>query len=316
VGEAGAYPNAAIVIGRWIPAMNRARAWGIVWMAAQVGAALSPLIVVPIQIRYGWHASFYVFGLVGVVWAIVWYAWFRDFPARKSGVSLSELEEIGAATPARHGGLPWRRALRSTRFWRLAAIAAAYVYALAFFQSWLQTYLVRSRGYTEAALVLSSLPYVVGACANGFGGFASDWLVRRYGLQNGRRTIGAVGLGFGAIFMAATMFTTSGIWALIFLTAAYAGILVQQPNLSALCLDSGNRNAGAVFGFMNMAGNAASSLSSIVFGYLVAATGSYDAPFVPMVALLCVGAWLWLTVEPERELFEAEADTATVTVTV
>jgi len=109
---------------------------------------------------------------------------------------------------------------------------------------------------------------------------------------------------------------TSGIWALIFLTAAYAGILVQQPNLSALCLDSGNRNAGAVFGFMNMAGNAASSLSSIVFGYLVAATGSYDAPFVPMVALLCVGAWLWLTVEPERELFEAEADTATVTVTV
>ena len=29
-GEAGAYPNASAVIGRWIPAARRTRAWGIV----------------------------------------------------------------------------------------------------------------------------------------------------------------------------------------------------------------------------------------------------------------------------------------------
>src|ERR1041385_3859423 len=52
-GEAGAYPNAAIVIGRWIPAAKRTRAWGILWMTSQAGAALSPLLVVPIQVRYG-----------------------------------------------------------------------------------------------------------------------------------------------------------------------------------------------------------------------------------------------------------------------
>jgi ACS family glucarate transporter-like MFS transporter len=32
IGEAGAYPNASVVIGRWIPVRNRARAWGIVSM--------------------------------------------------------------------------------------------------------------------------------------------------------------------------------------------------------------------------------------------------------------------------------------------
>jgi MFS family permease len=154
--------------------------------------------------------------------------------------------------------------------------------------------------------VLSSLPYIVGGGANGSGGFASDWLMRRYGLQTGRRTIGAVGLGFAAIFMTATMFTTSGNWAQAFLTLAYAGILVQQPNLSALTLDGGSRNAGAVFGFMNMAGNAASSFSSIVFGYIVAYTNSYGAPFIAMVALLCVGVWLWVRVEPQRALFDDE----------
>jgi MFS transporter, ACS family, glucarate transporter len=125
MGEAGAFPNASIVVGRWMPPMNRARAWGVIWMTAQVGGAISPLLVVPIQIRYGWHASFYLFGFVGVIWAVAWYAWFRDWPMQKAGVSAAELREIGAEPPVVHGGLPWRRALRSAAFWRIAGIAAA-----------------------------------------------------------------------------------------------------------------------------------------------------------------------------------------------
>ena len=31
-------------------------------MTSQIGAAISPLLVVPIQMRYGWRASFLVFG--------------------------------------------------------------------------------------------------------------------------------------------------------------------------------------------------------------------------------------------------------------
>ena len=189
------------------------------------------------------------------------------------------------------------------------------MYSIAFFQSWLQTYLVRGRGYTEAALVLSSLPYIVGAGANAVGGFASDWLVRRFGLNTGRRTVGAFGMGTAAVFMTATMATSSGAWALVFLSLAYAGILAQQPNLSAICLDSGKRNAGAIFGFMNSAGAAASSVSSIAFGYIVGYTGSYDAPFVPMVALLCVGVWVWLRVDPDHQLFAEEQARHAVVVT-
>ena len=248
-------------------------------MTAQIGAASAPLLVVPIQARYGWQASFYVFGLVGVTWAAVWYAWFRDTPAEKPGVTAAERQEIGTQPVVAHG-MPWGPALGNGQLWRITAIGACYVYALGFYQSWLQTYLVRGHGYTEAALVLSSLPYIVGACANGIGGFASDRLVRRYGLRMGRRMLGVVGLSGAAIFMAATIFTTSGTWALVFLSLAYAGILVQQPNLCAVCLDTGRKHAGAVFGFMNTAANAASAVSSVVFGYLVAYSGSYNAPFV------------------------------------
>jgi ACS family glucarate transporter-like MFS transporter len=302
-GEAGAYPNAAAVIGRWIPVARRTRAWGVIWMTSQVGAALSPLLVVPIQMRYGWRAPFFVFGLLGVVWSVAWYRWFRDSPQEKAGVTEAELREIGAAPGLQHDGMPWATALRVPALWRIAAIGACYVYSLGFFQSWLQTYLVKGRGFTEAALVLSSLTYAVGAAANGLGGVAGDWMVKRHGLRNGRRRLGAAGLSVAALFLTAAIFAPGGRLALVFLSLSYGGILFQQPSLCALCLDGGRNNAGAVFGFMNTASNAASALSSVVFGYLVGYSGSYNTPFVPMVALLCLGALLWLQVDPARELF-------------
>ena len=310
MGEAGAYPNAASVIGRWIRPSLRTRAWGIVWMMGQVGAVISPLLVLPIQARYGWRASFFLFGVLGVIWAAVWYAWFRDSPSEKAGIAPEELHEIGPPLAGHHGGLPWARALRQPTFWTFAAIGASYVYSLGFFQAWLQTYLVRGHGYSEAALALSSLTYAIGACANVMGGIAGDWLVRRVGLRRGRRALGACGLGVAAVFMFATVFATDGRWALAFLSLAYGGILLQQPNLCAVSLDIGRRHAGAVFGFMNTAANMASALSSVAFGYIAAYTGNYNAPLIPMTAALVVGTWLWLRIDPTRQLFEDEDELA------
>jgi ACS family glucarate transporter-like MFS transporter len=113
-----------------------------------------------------------------------------------------------------------------------------------------------------------------------------------------------VGLSFAAIFLAATIVTTSGAWALLFLSLAYAGILAQQPNLCAVCLDIGKKHAGTVFGSMNTAANAASAISSVAFGYLASYFGNYNAPFIPMVAMLFAGTWLWLKVDPSHQLFE------------
>src|SRR5258708_15089261 len=93
MGEAGAFPNAGVAVSRWFPLRERGRAFGIFLMASQLGGAIAPLLVVPIQARYGWRASFYVFGLLGVLWSVVWYWWFRDSPEEKAGVSQAALEE-------------------------------------------------------------------------------------------------------------------------------------------------------------------------------------------------------------------------------
>ena len=303
IGEAGAYPNAGAVIARWIPPQQRARAWGIVWMSSQFGGAIAPLLVVPIQMRFGWRASFFTFGILGVIWSGVWYRWYRDSPKEKPGVSKAELDQLAEVSDGKHQPLAWSAALRSGNLWRIMAIGFLYVYALYFFQSWFQTYLVKGRGFSEGDLVLSALPYLVGACANLLGGIASDWLVRLTGLTAGRRIVGVVGLGIAAACMTATVLTDSNRLTLIFLSLAYGGMTFQQPNIFAVCSETGGHLAGTITGFFQTAGQAGSFVSSVVFGYMVKTYGSYQAPLIPMAVFLGVGALLWLSIDPSRKLY-------------
>jgi len=301
-GEAGAFPNASVAVARWFPVHERGRAFGITLMASQLGGAIAPLLVVPIQVHYGWRASFYVFGILGVGWSIAWYRWFRDTPAEKPGVSQAELDETrGLIAKAKHA-LPWRIALRSANLWATMGVAGCYVYTYYFFQSWFHTYLVKARGYSENDLLLSSLPFLVGACANLSGGLASNALVKKIGLKQGRRSIGVVGLGASAMCTIAVMFTEQRLVTLILLSLIYGGITFQQPTMFAVCLDIGGEYAGAVVGFMNTASQLGSFVSSLVFGYLVGHYGNYNLPFIPMATLLLIGAWLWLKVDPAEQL--------------
>lgn len=305
-GEAGAYANASIVVSRWFPVHERGRALGMTLMAAQLGGAFAPLLVVPIQAAYGWRASFFVFGFLGVVWSGIWYGWFRDSPREKSGVQPAELLETPDIPATTHQKLPWSVALRSANFWATLLVAFCYVYSFYFFQSWFHTYLVRAHGYTEKNLLFSSLPFLVAACANFAGGMTGSWLVKRIGLKWGRCSIGVVCLSLAAGCAVALMFTNSAVGAMLLLSLMLAGITFQQPIMFAVCLDIGGAYAGAMVGAMNTASQIGSFVSSVAFGYLVERSGNYNLPFAPMAALLGIGALLWLKVNPHQQLAAAK----------
>jgi MFS family permease len=301
-GEAGAFPNASIVVSRWFPPSQRASISGVLLMASQIGGALAPLLIVPIQIRYGWRMSFFVFGAVGVLWALSWYAWFRDSPAEKPGVSETERAELSGVAVAPSHGFPWRAALRSPSTVALMGTAFCYVYVYTFFQSWFHTFLVKGRGVSEGSLVLSALPYVIAAFANILGGMASDALVRRLGRKWGRRSIGVVGLGSACIFTIATMLTQQQWLTVVMLALVYGAITFQQSGVFGVCLDVGRSHAGSIIGLMNTSAQVGGFISSIAYGYIVSRFGSYDAPFVPMAALLLMGTLLWFRIDASKSL--------------
>jgi ACS family glucarate transporter-like MFS transporter len=305
VGEAGAFPNSSIAVARWFPANERGRAFGVVMMATQVGGALAPLLVVPIMVHYGWRAAFYMFGTLGVGWSIVWYRWFRDSPEEMPGISAAELSETSHLIAKADHGLPWKIALRSANLWAVLGVAGCYIYTYNFFQSWFHTYLVKERGFSENDLLLSSVPFLVGGCANLLGGLASNVMVKKLGLEWGRRSIGLFGLGISMLSIAGVLLTHDRFWGMILLSLVYGGITFQQPSVFAVCLDIGGQYAGAVVGAMNTSSQAGAFVSSLAYGYLVARFGSYNVPFLPMLALLLIAAGLWFKVDPNQPLIGA-----------
>jgi sugar phosphate permease len=306
VGEAGAFPNASIAIARWYPLRERGRAYGFIFMASQLGGMIAPLLVVPIQIHYGWRASFYVFGILGVAWSALWYSWFRDTPREKGGVPQAELDETFDLPLKAHHGLPWTIALRSMNFWAINGAAFCLVYTFNFFQTWFHTYLVKAHGYSEHDLLLSSLPFLVAALANLAGGLASNAFVVRFGLKLGRRYAALTGLALTTPCIFAVIFVHQSFWVLVLLSLAYGGITFQQPAMFAACLDMGGEYAGAVVGALNTASQLGSLSSSLAFGYIVASFGNYNLPFIPMAALCMLGFFLWLKVDASRPLVAKE----------
>ena len=55
---------------------------------------------------------------------------------------------------------------------------------------------------------------------------------------------------------------------------------------------------------MNMVAQIGGLAGSVLYGYIVDRSGSYDAPFVPMAAVLFIGATLWLRVDASEKIGE------------
>jgi MFS family permease len=301
-GEAGAFPNSSVAIARWFPLIERGRAFGVLSMAMQTGGALSPLLVVPIQVRYGWRASFYIFAWLGVAWAVVWFLWFRNSPAEKQGVPRSEVAEVETETTGTGHDLPWGVAVRSGNFWAIMAMGVSYGYGYYFFVAWLHTFLVQARGFSEKDLLFSALPFVCAACSNLAGGATGDFLLKRFGLKPARRTVGMIGLGSAAVFMVLAAWTSSKSAALVFVSLSCSGLAFNQPMIFPVCIDVAKRFTGSMTGAVNAITQLGAFLTAVAFGYLVQVSGNYNLPLYVMALVFGFGALMWLKIDPTQKL--------------
>ena len=92
--ESGTWPAITRTLSRWIPYRERGTAQGFVWVGAHLMAGLTPMLVLEMSCFMSWRSIFFVFGLIGLLWASVWYWWFRDEPSQHPQVNPAELAHI------------------------------------------------------------------------------------------------------------------------------------------------------------------------------------------------------------------------------
>ena len=238
VGEAGAYPNIAGSIARWFPPGERARTQGFIWAASRAGARWPPcssfrsrmprlegLLLDPRGRRPGLGH-----GLVLVV------SRRTRGPAGDHGSGLLRSGRGRGDLTGR--AIPWRLLVRSRPLWLIVAMYGCYAWGSWFYFSWLPTYLVKGRGFTEKEMgFFSSLPFILGTLANIGGGFLGDHLSRRFGLRTGRRLVGSVSLTASALLLVATALTHQKMMAVLFLTLGFGVMDLMLPTAWAICLD-------------------------------------------------------------------------------
>jgi ACS family glucarate transporter-like MFS transporter len=306
MGEAGAYPNISGVMARWFPAGERARTQGYVWGASRFGGALAPLLVVPLQMAIGWRWTFAIFGAAGLVWAICWRAWYHDVPATQPGISHRELEELrNSGAPSKAHAVPWRTLLQKRQLWLIFVMYWSYAFGSWFYFGWFPVYLVKGAGFTEAQMgIFTALPFLLGTAGNLAGGFLSDRLVARFGLKIGRRLVGCASLGLSSLLLV-SMTLTHNHAAIVVLSSLGFGVAdLMLPVAWAICLDIGGEHAGVVTGVMNTAGQFGGFVCSVLFGYVVAETASYQIPVWGVAVMVMIAAFLFSRIDPTRRLLE------------
>jgi MFS family permease len=301
-GEAGCFPNITRIFTLWLPKRQRERAQAGLWLAARWGGAFTPLLVTWVLGFVSWRRAFEIFGVLGVLWAIAYYTWFRDDPRTHSGVNAAEVALLPPPSESAivHGSTPWGIIFSRRSIWLLGAQYICLSYGWYFFITWLPTYLREARGTTVTmGAMLAGLPLLLGGVGCLFSGWIVPRLARAIGSVNvARRIIAAIGFaGASAAFLVFPSIHDPTQAMLVLGLAGMFNDFVMPPAWAA-CMDIGGRYSGTVSGSMNMMGNIAGAISPLAIGYLLAWTNNdWPLTFYVSAAVYFLGAICWLFID-------------------
>lgn len=306
-GEAGCFPNLTKAFTVWLPQEERVRAQGIMWLSARWGGAFTPYLVVMVFQLMDWRRAFELFGAIGVIWAVLFFKWFRDNPAHKKGVNAAELkllsdsQELGAG----HAHVPWGQFVRSRQVLLLCGQYFCLSYGWYFYITWLPTYLSEARHLTiERGALLAGLPLFLGGLGSLFCGVVSGPVTRLTGsVAKTRRLMAYLGFtGASGLLVLSTQLSNPLLAMLAMGFASFANDLVM-PGAWGACMDVGGKYAGTLSGTMNMMGNIGGALSPIAIGFILKWTnGNWDITFYVSAAVYFMGTFFWIFLDPVTPL--------------
>jgi sugar phosphate permease len=306
MGEAGAFPISNRALSRWMLPAERGMAQGSTHAGSRLAGALTPMLVATLIGLYGWHVPFYLFAVIGIVWAVVWYLWYRDVPREHSGVNQAERERIEAAlgtASKKRPPIPWRLILSSPQMWVLAAMYFCYGYSINMFLAWYPKYLDGARGYTLAEMgFFASLPLAAGVVGDIMGGVMSDAIIHRTGrIKFARSSVSIFGFLLAAICVPLAVLEPDRYISAALFAGAVFGLELVVGNAWAVTLEIGGSFAGSCSAVMNTFGNIGGAIVATATGFIVNAYG-WNAAFYAVSTLAVLGAILFTQIDAGRKL--------------
>jgi MFS transporter, ACS family, glucarate transporter len=249
---------------------------------------------------------FFLFGFMGLAWAAVWYAFYRDRPAEHAAVNAAELKLIQSSSCSADtttNTVPWRRILTNRTVWMLSLMYFWYGYSIDIYLDWFPKYLYDARGLDLKRMgFYASLPFIAGAAGDVLGGMISDrWAARTKNLKTARRGVASLGFLIATFSMLAATFESHTTASVIYSCMAVFGLELTVGVSWAIPLDIGGNYAGSIASIMNTFGNLGSALSPALLGYLVRQY-IWNISFVLSSVLCLIAIVFCFRIDPTREI--------------
>ncbi|XP_065367463.1 putative inorganic phosphate cotransporter [Calliphora vicina] len=278
------FPCTHTVLSKWSPAHERASLCTFAYAGTFFGAILmfgSSGWIVPSPL--GWTGTFYLSGLLGVIWCIVWYIWGANSPDHYKGITNAEKSMIynsmgsnqnNDCEVVRNLKTPWSKIVCSLPCWVLMIDHCAHNWGFWTLLTQLPAYMKYVLGMDiKSNALYSSLPYAIMLLLSFLFCFVANFINKHRILSTNysRKLFNTIGQGVPMMALVALGFCDSNnifmAVVLIALTvgfnaASFLGFQVNHIDLSP-------NFAGVLMGITNCAANVMSILAPLVKGFLV-----------------------------------------------
>lgn len=296
VFEAPSYPMNNRIVTSWFPDNERASAIGTYTSGQFIGLAFLAPLLTALEYYTGWRGLFYITGVVGIIWGIAWYFFYRD-PMKHPRVNSAELDYIetggglinrnSTITP-QHAKFKWedlKEVFRYRKLWGIYLGQFCLGASMWFFLTWFPTYLVKYRGFSFLQSgFLASAPFLAAFAGILSSGFLSDYMIRKgIRVEIARKTPVVTGLLLTVSIVGAN-YVDSPALIIFFMCVAFFGNGFASITWVFISTMAPKHLVGLTGGVFNFIGNLSAIAIPIIVG--VVARGGNFAPALFIIACL------------------------------
>lgn len=275
-GEAGNFPAAIKSVAEWFPKQDRAFATSVFNSGSNVAAMFGPAVAAGLVVIWGWRGAFYLNGLLGLVWVVLWLVFYRNPPAQSEDADVIT-EKIG-----------WMGALKYPEAWGFAIGKFLTDGVWWFYLFWLPPYLFDVRHFNLHAIGWA-MPVLYSAASVGsiVGGSIPSYLGRRgWSMRKARPTAMAI-CALCMPIAAVAVWVQNPILMIILICFGLGGHQGWSANIFTTTSDAFPRGAVAS---VTAIGGFAGGLGGYLFsaklpGFIIGNFGSYVPMFILMGSL-------------------------------
>ncbi len=300
VFESPAFPGAVRTVSNWFSIRERGRPTGVYTLGGDLGRIIGTPLLTALLLLFGWRMMFVAMGVIGVLGAGAWFALYREPDlSRMPAADRDYLVANGMGAPSVVTLQSWRRLFAFRSMWGMILGAFCSGYAIWMYGTWLPAYLEMQQHVSIAHTgVLAMVPLACSIAGSVAGGWATDRLARTgMDVVASRKVPAACGYLLAAAFCAGAALSGEVGPALACISASMFFLsFAQSGKWTLITAIAPQSHAASVSSIQNFGSYIGGTVSPVLTGAVVDATGSFVLALLIGSGVMVLGAALYFFV--------------------